>query len=257
MFLIMSEASDISFGLKIAVVVRIYFAVESLTELSQQWQGWKFHLDLSAVRDREQERCINSWKNSSCAYMQYCHIYVATYCCLSCEIFLTSSSHSMTSVVFINLQLNIINKRMRCAFVSFHWAKKSGKNEDFYEQRFALRVVLIRREYKHLEVVTITQKRNFIEIQSKALQEPMKSDSQMSEKRKLQHSLIFSSLVAADLALVDITWILFLTRIILSLWEWTYECFHHSLSIDLLCQIFQCRSHCFEIEMQRFDMLTQ
>jgi len=36
MFLIMSEASDISFDLEIAVVVCIYFAIELLTELSQQ-----------------------------------------------------------------------------------------------------------------------------------------------------------------------------------------------------------------------------
>ncbi len=36
MFLIMGEASGTSPGLKIAVVVRIYSAVEPLTELPQQ-----------------------------------------------------------------------------------------------------------------------------------------------------------------------------------------------------------------------------
>jgi len=111
----------------------------------------------------------------------------------------------VTSVVSINLQSNITNKGMRCAFVSFHWAKESGKNEDFYGQGSALRAVLIRREYKHLGAVTITQKRNSSEIQPKALQEPVESGSQVPEGRKLQHSLTSPSLAAADLALVGIT----------------------------------------------------
>ena len=79
----------------------------------------------------------------------------------------------------------------------------------------------------------------------------------MSENCKFQNFLTFSSFIVDDFAFVDFIWIDSLIRIVFFFWERNYKYFYHLLSIDLFCQNFQCRSHCFEIKIQSFNVLTQ